>query len=92
MSTLITSDHCFVNKDLFILLILLCQLTMGFAIGKKFIFNIIEKEKARVKTIVNGANKTITFEDMLHTPELCSNLISVSKPTQNSKQYHCHDC
>jgi len=52
---------------------------MGLATARESIFNVTGKEKAKTETCVNGTNRNITFEDALHTPELCSNLISVSK-------------
>jgi len=52
---------------------------MGLAAAKESIFNLTGKGKAKIETCVNGTNRNITFEDALHTPELCSNLISVSK-------------
>jgi len=80
ISTLIdssASDHCFVNKNSFLSLTLLCQPTIGLTTGKESIFNVTEKGKARIKTIINGISKVITFEDVLHPPELHSNLILV---------------
>jgi len=52
---------------------------MGLAAAKESIFNVTEKEKAKIEKCVNGTNRNITFEDALHIPELCSNLISISK-------------
>jgi len=52
---------------------------MGLATTKESIFNVTGKEKTKIETCINGTNRNITFEDVLHTPELCSNLISVSK-------------
>jgi len=52
---------------------------MGLAAAKKSIFNVTGKGKAKIEMCVNGTNRNITFEDALHIPELCSNLISVSK-------------
>jgi len=52
---------------------------MGLAATKESIFNVTGKRKAKIEICVNGTNRNITFEDALHTPELCSNLISVSK-------------
>jgi len=82
MSMLIDSgalDHCFVNQNSFLSLTLLYQLTMGLAAGKESTFNVTEKGKARIETTVNCMSKVITFEDVLHTSELHSNLILVSK-------------
>ena len=73
------SDHCFVNRESFISLTPLHQPTMGLAAAKESIFNVTGKGKAKIETCVNGTNRNITFEDALHTPELRSNLISVSK-------------
>jgi len=52
---------------------------MGLAATKESIFNVTGKRKAKIKTYINGTNRNITFEDALYTPELYSNLISVSK-------------
>jgi len=73
------SDHCFVNRESFISLTPLHQPTMGFTATKESIFNVTGKGKAKIETCVNGTNRNIIFEDVLHTPELRSNLISVSK-------------
>jgi len=73
------SDHYFVNRESFTSLTLLHQPTIGLAAAKESIFNVTGKGKAKIKTCVNSTNRNITFEDALHIPELCSNLISVSK-------------
>jgi len=52
---------------------------MGLAAAKESIFNVTGKGKAKIEICVNGINRNITFEDALHTPELHSNLISISK-------------
>ena len=82
VSTLIdsgASDHCFVNKNSFLSLTPLHQPTIGLATGKESTFNVAGKGKVRIETTINSTSKIITFEDALHTPELCSNLILVSK-------------
>lgn len=73
------SDYCFVNKDSFITLTSLHKPTIGLAAGKESVFNIIEKKKAKIQTVVNYTKRNITFKNALHTPDLRSNLISVSK-------------
>jgi len=73
------SDHCFVNRESFISLTPLHQPTIGLATAKESIFNVTGKRKAKIEMCINGTNRNITFEDVLHTPELCSNLISISK-------------
>jgi len=55
---------------------------MGLTTAKEFIFNVIGKGKAEIEMCVNGTNRNITFEDALYTPELHSNLISISKPVE----------
>jgi len=72
-------DHYFVNRESFISLTPLHQPTMGLAAAKESIFNVTGKRKAKIKMCVNGTNRNITFKDALHTPELRSNLISISK-------------
>ena len=57
---------------------------MGFAASKDSTFNVIGKGKAKIRTVVNGTERNITFENSLHTPELRSNLISVSKLAERS--------
>ena len=52
---------------------------MGIAAEKKTTFNVEGKEKVRIWTKVNRVEKIITFKDALYTPDLRSNLISVSK-------------
>jgi len=52
---------------------------MGLAATKESIFNVTGKKKAKIETCINGTNRNITFENVLHTPELCSNLISISR-------------
>jgi len=52
---------------------------MGLATTKESIFNVTGKGKAKIEMCINGTNRNITFEDTLHTPELHSNLISISR-------------
>ena len=73
------SDHCFTNKEFFVTLALLPQPTIGLAAGKESIFKVLGKGKAKILVTINGSTKALTFENALYTPELWSNLISVSK-------------
>jgi len=72
-------DHCFTNKELFIQINLLQQPTTGMTAGKQSTFHVEGGGKVRLRTNINGVSKTITFDDVLYTPELRSNLISISK-------------
>jgi len=73
------SDHCFVDKASFINLELLHRPITRLAAGKESTFKVIGKGKAKIHTMINNTRESITFENALYTPELRSNLISVSK-------------
>jgi len=64
------SDHCFVNKEYFITLILLSQLMLGLGVGKGSTFNVIGKEKAKIYMNIDGNIKSLTFDNVLYTPKL----------------------
>jgi len=74
-----TSDHCFVNKKLFISFILLYQPTIELTASKESTFNVIGKRKAKIQMTIDGIKRNITFKNVLYTPNLRSNLISMSK-------------
>jgi len=73
------SDHCFTNKELFIQINPLQRPTTGITASKQSTFHVEGRGKVKLRTNINGVSKTITFDDALYTPELRSNLISVSK-------------
>jgi len=47
--------------------------------GKNSIFDIIEKGKVEFETSVDGKTRKVSINDILHAPNLRSNLISVSQ-------------
>jgi len=51
----------------------------GISAGEGSVFSIIGKGDVKFQTYINGRVRNIILEDVLHTPELRSNLISVSK-------------
>lgn len=51
----------------------------GYSAGKDSTFTIAGRGTVEITTTNNGAERRITFENALHTPNLRSNLISVSK-------------
>ena len=73
------SDHCFANKSLFTTLTPLKEPTSGMSAGKGSIFRIIGEGYVEFDTEINGVKKHIMIDNILYTPELQSNLISVSK-------------
>jgi len=73
------SDHCFVKRSFFALYSTLDNPPMGLSAGKESTFEITEKEKVEFLTNINDVQRKITFNNVLHTPGLRSNLISVSK-------------
>jgi len=54
--------------------------------GKQSTFNVEGKGKVKIQMSVNGVKKNITFEDALYTPNLRSNLISLSKLAEKGTQ------
>jgi len=51
----------------------------GLSVGEESVFSIIGKGDVKFQTYINGRARNIILEDILHTPELRFNLISVSK-------------
>jgi len=82
------SDHCFVNKEYFITLILLPQPMLRLGAGKRSTFNVIGKGKTKIYVNIDGNIKSLTFDNALYTPELRSNLISVSKLGEKGAKIH----
>jgi len=73
------SEHCFADKSLFATYSILDNPPIGLCAGKESTFEIIGIGRVEFVTISNGAQRKISIDDVLHTPELRSNLISVSK-------------
>jgi len=51
----------------------------GLSVDEESVFSIIGKGDVKFQTYINGRARNIILEDVLHTPELRFNLISVSK-------------
>ena len=73
------SDHCFADKSIFSSYTPLVNPSEGLSAGEGSVFSIIGKEDVKFQTYINGRVRNIILEDVLHTPKLRSNLISVSK-------------
>lgn len=73
------SDHCFVKRSFFASYSTLDNPPMGLSAGKESTFEITGKGKVEFLTNINDVQRKITFNNVLHTPGLRSNLISVSK-------------
>ncbi|KAF7768676.1 hypothetical protein Agabi119p4_7919 [Agaricus bisporus var. burnettii] len=73
------SDHCFVNKSLFATYIPMIPPRQGNSAGKGSTFLIEGAGEVGFFTPLDGAPTKIILFDALHTPQLRSNLISVSK-------------
>ncbi|KAG9225832.1 hypothetical protein CCMSSC00406_0008360 [Pleurotus cornucopiae] len=71
------TDHFIMNRDLFETYESIAP-TLGSGSKKGSRFTIIGKGRVRKTFIVNGEERTITF-DALHTPDVTSDLISVSE-------------
>jgi len=73
------SDHCFIDKTLFTTYTLLNQAIPSLGTGQDSIFQIIRKGSIKFELVIDRKVKKIILNNMLHTPNLRSNLISVSK-------------
>jgi len=73
------SNHCFADKTLFTTYIPLNHPSIGLSVGRDSTFRILGKGTIKLRTYVNGEQKTITLDNVIYAPELKSNLISVSK-------------
>ena len=62
----------------------LVNLSEGLSAGEGLVFSIIDKGDVKFQTYINGRVRNIILEDVLHTSELRSNLISVSKLEKKS--------
>ena len=70
------SDHYFTDKTLFKKY---TSLPQAMCVGKGSTFDIMGKGTVEFSTTENGINGNISINDVLYTPSLRSNLISVSK-------------
>jgi len=73
------SDHCFANKLMFLSYTPFERPSEGLSAGKGSVFSIVGKGNVKFQTHINGKTRNIILEDVLHTPGLRSNLISVPK-------------
>jgi len=73
------SDHCFADKSLFTTYKALEQPLVGLSANKGATFSIIGKGNIEIITDINGMRRKVKFENALHTPEMRSNLISLSR-------------
>ncbi|KAJ3552616.1 hypothetical protein NP233_g12841 [Leucocoprinus birnbaumii] len=73
------SDHCFANATLFSPYAPFPSAQTGLSAGRDTTFDIVGKGAVKFMTAIGGVNRKVTFEEVLHTPNLRSNLISVSK-------------
>jgi len=73
------NDHCFADKSMFLSYIPFERPSERLSIGKGSVFSIVGKGNVKFQTHINGKTRNIILEDVLHTPGLRSNLISVPK-------------
>ena len=73
------SDYCFVDKSLFTTYKALEQSSVGLLANKRAMFSIIEKRNIKIITNIKDIRRKVKFENMLHIPEMRSNLISLSR-------------
>ena len=73
------SDHCFVDKFLFILYFLLNQSVSGISTSIESTFTIVGRGTVKFNTRVDKKLRTIILNNTVYTPSLWSNLILVSK-------------
>ena len=72
------SDHCITDQTMFITYEALNKPLKGLSADKGSSFDIIGKGNAMLYTCVNGGKREVILKDVLYTPSLRSNLISVS--------------
>ena len=73
------SDYCFANKSLFISYSPLNQNISGLSAGINSTFNILGRGTVKFKMRVERTLRSITLDNVIYTPDLWSNLISVSR-------------
>jgi len=74
-----TSDHCFITKSWFSSYNMISPPRRGNSAGKDSTFTIDGTGVAKFSTTIDDIASRIKMNDVLHTPQLQSNLISVSK-------------
>ena len=74
-----TSDHCFITKSWFLSYNMISPPRRGNSAGKDSTFTIDGTGVAEFSTTIDSIASRIKINDVLHTPQLRSNLISVSK-------------
>jgi len=74
-----TSDHCFITKSWFLSYNMISPPWRGNSTGKDSTFTIDGTGVAKFSTTIDGIASRIKMNDALHTPQLRSNLILVSK-------------
>lgn len=73
------SDHCFADRNLFSSYTLLNKPVIGLGAGQDSTFQIVGTGSVIFESITDGKTRKITLDKALHTPNLRSNLISISK-------------
>jgi len=73
------SDHCFITKSWFLSYNMISPSRRGNSAGKDSTFTIDGTGVAEFSTTIDGIVSRIKMNNALHTPQLWSNLISVSK-------------
>jgi len=73
------SDHCFITKSWFSSYNMISSSQRGNSARKDSTFTIDSTGVAEFSTTIDGIASRIKMNDVLHTPQLRSNLISVSK-------------
>jgi len=56
------------------------KLSVGLLTNKGATFSIIGKGNVKIITDINGIRRKVKFENVLYTPDMRSNLISVREP------------
>jgi len=73
------TDHCFADRSLFVSYTTLSKLYFGMLVEKDSTFDIIGKGKVKFETSVDRKTRRVSINGVLYTPNLRSNLISVSQ-------------
>lgn len=73
------SEHCFVNRNDFTVYNPLATNMTGTTAQNGGVFQILGVGTVTKITLVNGIRKEITLTDVLHTPDLSHNLISIGR-------------
>jgi len=76
------SNHCFTDRSLLILYTVYKPLKIGLPANRNSTFVIVGRKSVKFLTELDRTTQIVTFNDILHTFNLCSSLISVSKLDQ----------